>query len=162
MVRSTINSRKHIVQFSPLIVALGGINPIPIAEAVQGADGTDRIEVVVGSVIKAVFVEIWCTSDNPTEVGSCNITVEKSPSGLPDMSFVNSQDLFAYPNKNNVLYITQGLVAEGNGTPIPFVRQWIPIPKGKQRMSLGDRIMINIAGITGVQVCMVHIYKEYF
>ncbi len=164
MARPTINSRKHIIQFSPIVVAAGGINPITLAEAVQDLGvGTTANKVAVGSVIKAIWVELWALSDTATAVGSTNITIEKLPSGLADMSFGNSQAIFVYPNKNNIFYMTQGLVGEENGgTPIPFLRQWIKIPKGKQRMSLGDKLKLNVAGITGISFCTINIYKEYF
>ena len=163
MVRPTINSRKHIVQFSPITVAVGGINPITIAEAVQdlGA-GTNAAQVAVGSVVKAVYVEVWASSDTDVQ-GSLNVTFEKIVSGGTDMSFGNSQTIYQYPNKNNIFYTTQGLVApKVGGTPIPFIRQWLKIPKGKQRMSLGDKLKINVAGITGTTFCSIYIYKEYF
>jgi len=163
MVRPTVNSRKHIFQLSPITQAVGTINNLVIAEAKQDVgDGTNTTDVIVGSVIKAVHIEMWCLSDDAMGFGSTNITVEKVPSAAPLMNFGNSQALFLYPNKNNVLYITQGLVADQNSTPLPFIRQWIAIPKGKQRMSLGDRIVVNLAGITGVTSCLVMIYKEYF
>jgi len=136
---------------------------LTIAEAKQDlGDGTNTDEVAVGSVIKAVYVEVWCLSDDAMGFGSTNITFEKVPSGGAAMNFGNSQALFQYPNKNNVLYITQGLVADQNSTPLPFMRMWIKIPKGKQRMSLGDRLVLNIAGITGVTACLQLVYKEYF
>lgn len=80
---------------------------------------------------------------------------------MPAMTFTNSATLDSYSNKKNVLYTTQGLTPDANGNPIPFVRQWFKIPKGKQRFGLTDSLVLNIsANVEDVTHCGLMIYKE--
>ncbi len=160
---ATINSSKHIFNHSIATVATGAIQNIVEAVAVVVASVDAVNEVREGSVIKAIYIELWVLGVGSAEPASFIVTVEKAKGGQPDMTFVQSNNLGAYPNKGNVLYTTQGIVGDDTNNAVPFIRQWIAIPKGKQRMALGDELRVNTASITtGVQVCGVTIYKEYF
>jgi len=92
------------------------------------------------------------------------ITLEKLVGGTGSMSVAGSSDLFTYANKKNVLYTTQGLASnDGIAGPIRVMYGWYKIPKGKQRMGLTDKLMLNIhsRGSDDIIFCGVAIYKEY-
>lgn len=159
--RSPINSVKHINQVSLTSVTLGSIGSQTIANAVQGADATNSLQVEVGSTIAAVYIEMWLLGQDQT-ASSGNVTLEKSVSGTSDMTYTESQSFYTYTNKNNVFYITQGLVGAADTNPTPFLRGWFKISKGKQAMRLGDKLVLNIAAITAdVDFCGVMVFKAY-
>ena len=95
-------------------------------------------------------------------MGSGITTFEKVPGGKPAMTAAQSADLSSYPNKNNVFFVSQGLYPADNQNPLPVMRGWFKIPKGKQRMALGDKLVINFHSQTnGIDACGISIYKEY-
>jgi len=78
------------------------------------------------------------------------------------MTFGESTALGLYSNKRNCLAIQMGLTSPSDGTPIPLMRGWFKIPKGKQRMALADKLFLNISSpITGGSICGVVVYKIY-
>ncbi len=161
--KPTINTEKHIVQQSRSQVATVALSTIDIIDsvAVNNKDAVD--EVVQGSTVSAVYVELWLLDSSND--GSFNVTLEKRPSGASAMGFASSQALNAYPNKKNILYTTQGLSPNnGVGNPVPIIRQWFKIPKGKQRMGLSDKVVLNIAnmGLNNLEFCGFFLYKEQF
>lgn len=156
---SPIVSRKHILQDTIFTVAAGAKTAKWHAIAV--AAPTADYEVKEGSIIKAIYIEYWVTSDDATQ-GSIVLSVEKIPGGNITMSYAESIALNDYSNKKNIFYVTQGITNPLTGGSLPFIRQWVKIPKGKQRMGLGDILSINISGITnGANICGLAIYKEY-
>ncbi len=126
------------------------------------SDINTAIEVEEGSLVKAVFLEVWLSSDD-TLVTSFQVALEKVPAAAPAMTFTTGNSLGSYANKKNVLYVTRGLApAETFGNPVPVLRGWFKIPKGKQRMGLGDKIVMNITAISnGINWCGFMTYKEY-
>lgn len=160
--KSPINSVKHYVQTSVFTVGLGAVSALEPALAVERTSANLSTEVVEGAKINTIYLEYWITSDDGTQ-GSFVMSVEKIPSSAPSMTYAQSIALHTYPNKKNILYTTQGLTPPNSVSGIPVVRQWISIPKGKERFGLGDRIRVNFSGITnGINVCGLSIYKEYF
>ena len=158
---SPINSRKHIVQLSPTTIAFGAIRNQQIVSAVDTADSSVAIEVDVGASVKAVFVELWVTSDD-TAQSSAIITLEKVPRVTDLMTFAEAGGLHDYFNKNNIYYITQGITTPNVQSAVPFLRGWFKIPKGKQRMDKESAIVLNIAALTnGLTVCGTMVYKSY-
>ncbi len=161
MVRPMVTSHKHIKQISTSTVAFGAAANENIVIAAQDPVRTASTNCAVGAIVKAIYVEMWVMgADNqPT---AAMLAVEKRPSGLSVMSFADSQNLHSYPNKNNLFEIHQGLVGDANSNPTPFFRGWVKIPKGKQRMSIGDTISLTLTGIVGdVEYCGMFIWKEY-
>ncbi len=159
--RPIITSRKHILQVPINSQMAGTASTTNIARAEQSADHTNVSHVDVGASVKAVFVEIWLLAGSQ-QPGSITFTVEKLPSLLNGPTFTNMATLHTYANKNNIFYSTQGLTPDANGNPIPFLRQWIKIPKGKQRMSLGDKIVFTLsANVEDISFCGLVIYKDY-
>ncbi len=162
--KSPINSRKHIVQHTQTIIPSGTTtsNVAVRALAIQNVD--QAFEVVEGAVVKAIYIERWIAGNTGIEPSSSIVlTVEKNPAGGGSPTFTEMTTLDAYPNKKNILYTTQGLTASNTGNPIPFIRQWVKIPKGKQRFGLEDELLVTIAniGAEDISFCGVMIYKSY-
>lgn len=159
--RAVIQSHKHYVQITGVTVGASAIGTTDIAKAEQNPDRDQADEVAVGAIVKAVYVELWATSDDAAQ-GLGVFTIEKRPSASPTMSYVNSTNLHDYLNKNNIFYTTQGLLGPNVQQATPFFRGWIKIPKGKQRMSIGDKLVLNYAGVaTGLIFCGIIVYKDY-
>ncbi len=158
---ATINTEKHIVNHPRFTVASGVIAEINVTEAVAVVNKNAPNEVEEGSLVKAVYLEYWMTSD-ATAQGSAVVTLEKLPAGGSDMSFTESQNLNTYLNKKNILNTFEGLIPPNLQNPVPILRGWYKIPKGKQRQGLGDKIQLNFANITnGMAVCGFDLYKEW-
>ncbi len=161
MVRPTVNSEKHMVQNSQETVLSGGIVTNVLAQAVDVV-GTANTEVRVGAVVKALYNEKWIrTSD--TAPGSFVYIIYKLPNGLPFPTAINMAALNDWSNKNNILYTTQAISNDQDADAIPLHKGWVKIPKGKQRMSLGDVIAVTtFAQALDQVICGHSIYKEYF
>ncbi len=159
-----INSVKHYVGQPRFNIALGTSTTLEIANVVAAPVNTNREDVSEGSMIKAVHLEYWLIADGgPGTVTNFVMTIEKSPSNALDPTFADMLNLGGYANKKNVLYTTQGIVSGDEvGQPIPVIRDWLKIPKGKQRMGQEDRILVTFATVEALmQVCGMAIYKEY-
>ncbi len=159
-----INSVKHFIPRAAVEVGGGGILNIDIADATVAPATASNFDVKEGSIIKAVHCELWMTGKGVSGITTQFVlTVEKVPGNVADMTFGQSLALQGYPNKKNILYTTQGVVGTDNDGPvIPIIRDWVLIPKGKQRMGFADRIMLNFSTVTAnVEVCGMFIYKEY-
>ncbi len=160
MVRAVINSAKRVAQY-PLATVTGNMfaaNTIAVVR--QSPDLSVATQVAVGTVIKAVYVELWINAGG-MNIGSVVTTVEKSIAESV-MTFGDSTNINGYVNKKNIFEIHQGSTAEQNANPVPFFRGWIKIPKGKQRFGLGDSLLLNISALADdVQFCGVAIFKAY-
>ncbi len=152
-----------MVQHSTSTVASASVTSLADAKgrafpsSVNSAD-----DIVQGVVIKAIWIELWLLA-NTTAASSFVVTFEKSPGGQADPTFTEMSTLDSYTNKKNVLYTTQGLIGGNTSNPVPVFRDWLKIPKGKQRFGLNDDFKINIAalGATAIDFCGVTIYKAY-
>ncbi len=159
--RPVVNTEKQYVQYTVTSVGLGSLGQEFIAEALE-VPATASKDVRVGAKISAIYVEIWLGSDDAAQ-GSFNLTVEKVPGNSAFMTYAQSILLDDYPNKKNVFYTTQGINPPNVQSAIPVIRQWIKIPKSKQRMGLGDKFVVNIAGITnGLTYCGFSLFKQQF
>ncbi len=146
----------------PATTAAGSITVTNFINAVEIQNKNTQVEVAEGALVKAIWVEFWLTSDDAAQ-GSFSISIERLNANAASMTFAQSIALGTYPNKKNVLYITRGLVSTTTGTPIPVIRQWIAIPKGKQRFGLQDRLNINFTAIAnGITHCGFVLFKEYY
>ncbi len=158
--RPRINTHKHITQVSLFAVASGAVATVNIIIAAAVLDRTDPREVAEGATISAVYVEMWLTSDD-TAAGTAIVTLEKRVSGHASMTAAQSALLNDYDNKKNVFYTFQGLVGPNVQVPMPAIRGWFKIPKGKQRFGLGDTLSLNVHGQSnGLAGCGFNIYKE--
>ncbi len=159
--KAPIVSRKHIVQHTKTSIASAGTATQEEIRTVHLQDVGANNEVSEGSVVKAIFLEYWLLAEFGP--GSFVLIVEKAQGLQANPTFTNMTTLDAYPNKKNVLFISQGLLPDDAANPMPVLRQWIKIPKGKQRFGFGDKLRVTIAAIDtdGVEFCGFAVYKDY-
>ncbi len=159
--RAVIQSRKHIVQLALDTIASTARNIRPIATAVEGVH-TTSITVSEGATIKAVYVELWILGAGAT-VGAFTVILYKLPGVGIDPTTADMAALHDWDNKKNILYTSQGITPETNGFPMGVLKQWIKIPKGKQRFGLNDKLALSVRNnITDdMNSCGLAIYKEY-
>ncbi len=156
-----INTVKHYVGQPKFVVALGTATTLEIANVVAAPVNTNREDVSEGSMIKSVHYEYWISG----ETGAATqfvLTIEKSPSNALNPTFADMLNLGGYANKKNILYTTQGIVVGTGAQSVPIIRDWLLVPKGKQRMGQEDRILVTIATVdTALSICGISTYKEY-
>ncbi len=161
--KAPINSIKHIVQTTLTLIQEQTIRTDNVIKVVD-AQPTTSIEVVVGAVIKAVYFEMWLIGES-AQPCTATWTIEKRTGNSPFMTQAQGQDLDNFPNKKNILRSGQGVIGDSNSNPIPIIREWIKIPKGKQRFGQGDFLTFNISCIgetdNGLEICGLTIFKEY-
>ena len=161
--KALINSIKHIVQESLAVINEQTMRNIIIARA-TAQQPTTSILVAVGANIKAIYLEYWLLGES-AQPCTATWTFEKTVNDAVAMTQSQGQDMFNYPNKRNILKSGQGVIGDSNTNPIPIIREWIKIPKGKQRMAVGDEWVFNVSCIgetdNGLEVCGLAIYKEY-
>ena len=159
--KQIIQSTKHYVQIPIASVVLGAIAPVKFAHAKEDVTVGNPEEFAQGGIVKAFYVELWIVAEG-NQVGSFTVTIEKVPAGANLMTKAQSADLWSYPNKKNVLYTSQGLIGDQNTNPVPVIRQWFAVPKGKQRFGLEDRLVLSVAAnAENIQFCGNTIYKVY-
>ncbi len=160
-----INTVKHYVGSPNFTIALGTSVTLEIADVVAAPVSTQREKVSEGSLIKTVHYEYWIMAAGSSgSVTQFVMTIEKSPSGVIDPTFADMLNLGGYDNKKNILYTTQGILsAKIDGTTaVPIIRDWLLVPKGKQRMGVKDRLLVTFASVeTPLVVCGIATYKEY-
>ncbi len=159
--RPIIHSTKHYVQQSRSQVATVAVQNINIILSVESTVANLVDEIAEGTVVKAVYVEMWLL--DTANDGSFIVSLEKRPGNTNPMTFAQSNALGTYNNKRNVMYTTQGLSPNnGVGNPVPIIRQWFKIPKGKQRFGLGEKLVLNITnnGLNDLEFCGFFTYKE--
>ncbi len=162
-----INTIKHYVHNSQGNIVAGTVNNLVLIDTVSvAAAGAAATDVEEGAVVKAIYVEWWIVNDGAASLTTqFTLSVEKLPTGNPLMTFTQSQNMGSYPNKKNVLFTTQGIIGSATTqAPIPIIRNWVLIPKGKQRFGLGDRIVTNISNVAGADNlvrCGIATFKEY-
>ncbi len=162
--RAPITSRKHIFQISQATVAQAAVVITEFANSIEGQRSQPQ-HVAEGAIVKACYVEYWVSQDSASVVGSYTIILLKNPGNNADPTSANLAALHDYDNKKNILFTGQGLLTPNDGGQVPVLRAWYKIPKGKQRMGLGDTLEIvirnNNATAIDINFCGVVIYKEY-
>ncbi len=159
MVKPTINSKKHVFQTTIATAAMGAKSAIVVADSIAvPVSGNDVLE---GCLIKSVYFEYWLTGDDAAQ-SSFVVSIEKYNSTQTAMTYAQSIGLDVYANKKNILWTSMGLAPPNTQNPLNVIRQWVNIPKGKQRFGLGDRFAFNFSGISdGINICGFAIFKEY-
>ncbi len=156
-----VNSEKRIVQITLGHIAAMAQGSTNIVSARQDPTASDPREIKIGTIVKAVYLELWLLGDGQ-QPNTTSVWFYKLPSGVGVPTAGVIADMNGWDNKNNIFEAHQGLVGDANTNPVPFFRGWIKIPKGKQRMSIGDKIGFSILAITeGMQFCGLAIYKAY-
>ncbi len=156
-----VHSIKHYVQFSISTVTAASVTTLVVALAVARDQNNIVSEVDEGNSIKAIYVELWARAGSTTP-SSGQMIIYKSPS---DTSNPNTTDMAAlgdWDGKKNIFYTTMGLFNDQDADAIALYKGWLKIPKGKQRMGLGDELKISVFTPTiDLQICGFATYKEY-
>ncbi len=158
-----INSVKHYVHRQNTLVASGVVlNHNMVNAAIAPATATSAT-VKEGAIVKSIFYEYWVLSDGATATTTqFNFMIEKLPNLAPSITAAQMINLTAYPNKKNVMFTSQGVIAGEDTNSVPLIRGWLLVPKGKQRFGLSDRLNVNFTATgQGIRICGISIYKEY-
>ncbi len=160
--RPPIVSEKKIVQVSLANVAGNTLLSTTFCEGVQVGNVNLVSEVPTGSVVKRVYIEMWIRSEDTTATTGI-VTLEKRIGSMATMTTTESAALGNYDNKKNVLQTFMGLVGDQDQYATPALKGWYNIPKGKQRIGLADKLVINVHSNTtvGMNICGFVIYKNY-
>ncbi len=161
MVRPTINSEKHIIQIGFNNASVGAVSEEILVQSLAVSPTTPR-HVRVGAIVKAVYIELWVQAEAAIS-GTSIVILAKLPAGAAKPSVAEMLALHDYPNKKNILFTQQGLTTDIDTNAVPVMRGWYKIPKGKQRIGLGDKISLALLGqVDGMNYCGLAIYKEYY
>ncbi len=156
-----IVTEKHYQQNSVFTVAAGAVGTQDVVRAVKVLNKNLDFEVEEGNIVKAVYLEYW-VSTNDTTPGSVIFTVEKLPAAAALPNSTTMADLGSYTNKKNILFTFMGLTNSISNTVIPVIKNWLLIPKGKQRFGLDDRLVLSWMSQTGtLKVCGFATFKEH-
>jgi len=162
MVRPQVHSVKHYVQQSLRTVTASTVEStiVVLAENVSSVNAVN--EVTEGNTVKAVYFELWLRTQD-TAPGSFVVIVEKIISGGANPSAANMAALGSYANKKNILFTSQALINDQDADAIPVLRQWVKIPKTKQRFGLKDKLVLQVfaQGALDMTACGFETYKEY-
>ncbi len=161
--RPIISSKKHYNQVTLSNVAAGAASTTIVCLAIEGEASTPD-HVKEGAVVKAVWVEMWLQTASASTTGSFTAIFYKNPGGNANATAANLAALHDYDNKKNVFYCTQGLAPTTDGGLMPLFKGWVKIPKGKQRMGLGDKLNFSVRNNNGtddVNICGMFTFKSY-
>ncbi len=157
-----INSEKHYVQHPSFSVSASSATALQVVDAVQIQAKDASFEVDQGSVVKAIWFELWISTNAAVDGEFATVVIVKLPSDVASPTFTEMNNLGTYTNKKNILWTFEGLTPANSQNPVPIIRNWVRIPKGKQRMGLGDRIVMVISSAAnGIRACGFNTYKEY-
>ncbi len=158
-----IHTIKHYVQHENSVTADNSRRTLALVIAVAGEATANTAEVNEGSHIKAVYHELWAKSNATAGTeDKFQYVLEKVPLTASSITFTEMNNLMAYANKKNILFVSQGVIGDLTVQSIPVVRNWFLIPKGKQRFGLGDKLVASIS-TTGATLnnCGFATYKEW-
>ncbi len=162
--RPIIQSKKHIFQISQSTVGQAIVDITTFIQAIEGAPSAPHT-VGEGAIVKACYVELWASQDSASVVGSYTVILYKNPGNANPVTTAQMAALHDYDNKKNILFTGQGLLTPSDGGQVPVLRGWYKIPKGKQRMGLGDTMQIAIRNnnLTAIDInfCGFVLFKEY-
>ncbi len=125
-------------------------------------DDVDLVnEIQEGSIVKAVYIEIWLRSA-ATTAASGQMVIYKSEGDTAAPDATEMAALGDWINKKNIFYTTMGLFNDVDADAITAFKGWLKIPKGKQRFGLGDKLRITTFSPTiDMHKCGFATYKEY-
>ncbi len=162
MVRPQVHSTKHYTQLPINQIATGVVENNILISAVAVLAKNVPSEIEEGNSVKAIFVEMWL--QNEGTLGEFIATISKQTEFDVGPTFAEMANLTAYTNKKNILWTSQGLTSnDGVSGPVNIIRQWIKIPKSKQRFGLGDLLSISISNVSANDLvrCGIAVFKEY-
>ncbi len=162
--RAPIHSEKHYLQTSLTTVGMAASVNVVVCDAVTNASKTEGLDLVSsGAIVKAMYFEYWLLNEgnNATDI----LAIGKYSSGIAAPNHAQMAALGTFEGKKNIFHVHQGLSSnDGISGPYPLIKQWIAIPKSKQRMGLGDRIIVTFSNPTVASdaiICGFSTYKEY-
>ncbi len=161
--KMVIDSQKHEIRYSNLLESGAAVTSVTIALAKDPSDvasGTPT-NVKTGSVIKAIFFELnWNVEGNITTVidwALCKLKVDQSVTDF-NPSIPN------LPNRSQKFLWGMEMPAGINNSSSVKRIGTLLIPKGKQRMSEGDKwVLVYFTTASGniTDACGHFIFKEY-
>lgn len=162
MVRPMVHSTKHYVQNSIATIMGGAQLVVSIATSVAVGAKNVPAEVEEGNSIKAIYFEEWMRSAELSG-GSFVACIYKLPGAAVAFTTAQMAQLHDAENKKNILWTSQGLVNDVDADALGMLRNWIKIPKSKQRMGLGDQIVLQVFAQGGIDLhlCGFAVFKEY-
>ncbi len=157
-----VQSQKHYVQISRSSVAVTAVNSEDLLLVTTVPSGAvDNVK--AGSVVKAVYIELWVIDSGND--GSGVVVFMKNEASSFGPTFAQMNALGTFDEKKNIFFTHQGLMPnDGITAPRLVMRQWYKIPKSKQRMGLGDSLRLFIANNntgSALNYCGFATYKEY-
>lgn len=160
---SPINSIKHYVARTNAEITTGNVLiHAPVVTVAKGAARSATSSVEEGCVIKAIHLEYWLKGTGATTTTQFVFIVYKLPLGTAIPDATDMANLQSWANKRNILFSSQGVLSqEDAGQAIPVIRDWVKIPKGKQRFGLSDQFQVCFFAVGTLQVCGLATYKEY-
>ncbi len=162
--RAPIHSKKHIVQVSQGTIAQAAVEDTNLIVAKE-QPSTVPTEIEEGAIVKAIWIELWLGNASTSVVGSYTTIVVKVPGGSNPADASEMAALHDYTNKKNILFTSQALVPPTDGGQVNVIRNWVKIPKGKQRFGLNDKLFIttrnNNSTAVSINFCGCAIFKEY-
>ncbi len=158
-----INSIKHYQHRTNTTVGTGGVSLQNVVNALaKGAARTDPGHCEEGCIIKAIHLEYWLCGTLDGTTSQFTFIAFKLPSGQDSPTAAEMANLGGWENKKNILFSSQGVLPEGESQQsIPVIRDWLKIPKGKQRFGLGDIFQVAMHSVGTLQFCGLATYKEY-
>ncbi len=161
--KAPITSVKHIVQHTNTVTATANVaSHIVVDTLAIGTARATTADVWEGCVIKAIYFEEWLNNQAADNDGQQIFIICKLPNGVAVPTGTNMLNLSAWENKGNILFTSQGNISNTDAPSQNIIRNWVKIPKGKQRMKLGDRIGAFMAPVgESIADCGLAIYKEY-
>ncbi len=161
MVRPMVHSTKHYVQQSIGTTVVGTPTQTDIAVGVAVPDKNNVTEVEEGSTVKAIYLEMWLRSA-ATAGSSFVFIIYKTTDEAAPATDAELAALGSYTNKRNVLFTSEGLLNDVDADAMSVHRGWVKIPKGKQRMALGDHLRWSLRAVgQSINFCGFQTYKEY-
>ncbi len=159
--RPPIHAVKHYVQTSLSTITGGIVFSITMVEGVNISAVNLGSEVQEGALVKAIFIEEWLRTGD-TAPGSFITIVEKVGQSVATPTAAEMASLHTYGNKKNILFTSMGNLNDQDSTTTPVLRNWVKIPKGKQRIGLDDKIrIVTFAQTLDIIRCGFCTYKEY-
>ncbi len=160
-----INSVKHYVHRTNAEFASGAASSLTLVNSVVAPATGTAADVKEGSIVKAIHLEYWLQATGATDT-NCQfiVIIYKAPSAVDNISAAELLNLGAWDNKKNILYSTQGVLGAGidGNQAVAVLRNWLLIPKGKQRFGLADRLVVSFEPVgTTMNICGLATYKEY-
>jgi len=167
-----INSVKHIVEGSTVLVASTNTNLISFVDGVDGYQLSDSNGVPVGSRVNSVFVSVFVISEGgevAAEVPLVDWYIMRNPGNVYGTTFDATHlptpgSTGVHQNKHFIIHTEKGLAGGGDaslaGVPMIF-KGVIKIPKQWQRLASGDRWVLCARANFNSKVCFQFIYKHY-